>query len=136
MTFEHIADPEGTAAELIRILRPGGYICARTVNRYGYVRLFSGLVPNALHAKVLHHIQPERKAQDVFPTLYRLNSVRDLDAHFRGCEVFCYRDSAEPSYYFGRPSLWRAFSLFHKLAPDIFATGLCAFIRKPAAGMA
>ncbi len=35
MTFEHIDRPEHTVAELTRVLRPGGWICARTPNRWG-----------------------------------------------------------------------------------------------------
>ena len=37
-TFEHIEDPAAVASELLRVLKPGGYICARTPNTLGYVR--------------------------------------------------------------------------------------------------
>jgi SAM-dependent methyltransferase len=130
VTFEHVDDPARVAAELMRVLRPGGYICARTPNRRGYVKLITGLIPNRLHVRFLRRIQPERLAEDVFPTRYRLNSLADIRRHFQGAEIYHYFDSAEPSYYFGNPILYRLFLAFHRLLPDAFATSLCLFIRK------
>lgn len=68
MTFEHIEDPAQVAGELLRILRPGGYVCARTPNRFGYVRVMANLIPNRLHVAALRRVQPSRKPEDVFPT--------------------------------------------------------------------
>jgi SAM-dependent methyltransferase len=36
-TFEHIADPGWAAGEIGRILRPDGWMCALTPNRWGYI---------------------------------------------------------------------------------------------------
>ena len=131
VTFEHVQEPEKVAAELVRILRPGGMICARTPNRYGYPKFFTGLVPNRLHAKALRFVQPGgRTSEDIFPTAFKMNSVRQVRRLFKGCEVSWYRDSAEPSYYFGSEVLYRAFLLLHKLLPNAMATSLCLFIRK------
>lgn len=132
MTFEHIDEPENIARELLRILRPGGYICARTPNGLGYVRLLTALVPNRLHARVLRQVQPDRKAEDVFPTVYRMNSPAQIRALFPGARVCYYFDSAEPSYYFGSRVLYEAFMLLHRVLPQRFATTLCVFIEKPA----
>ncbi|QPC43674.1 class I SAM-dependent methyltransferase [Kaustia mangrovi] len=131
MTFEHIAEPEAVARELMRILRPGGYLCARTPNRFGYVALLTRLVPNGLHARLLARIQPGRKAEDVFPTVYRMNSPGRLGALFPDCEVSCFRDSAEPAYFFGNALLYRTLLAVHRLLPAALSTTLCAFIRKP-----
>ncbi|MEO8112747.1 MAG: class I SAM-dependent methyltransferase [Phenylobacterium sp.] len=130
VTFEHIEDPEQVAGELLRVLRPGGYICARTPNKFGYVKLLTSLVPNSRHVALLKRVQPDRAAEDVFPTRYRLNSVNDARRHFRGCDIYHYTDSSEPSYYFGNSIFYRALLLFHKLLPDCFATSICFFIRK------
>ena len=71
VTFEHIREPERVAAELVRVLRPGGFICARTPNRYGYPKFFASLVPNKLHARVLSYVQPRgRQEADIFPTAF------------------------------------------------------------------
>lgn len=130
MTFEHIETPRAVAAELLRILKPGGYICARTPNRLGYVRLMSSLIPNRLHSIALRRIQPDRKAEDVFPTWYRLNSPAQVRSAFPGCEVAHIYDSAEPAYYFGRPSLYRALQLVHRLLPPALATTLFVIVHK------
>jgi 2-polyprenyl-3-methyl-5-hydroxy-6-metoxy-1,4-benzoquinol methylase len=42
-TFEHVSDAEQVASELDRVLKPGGWICARTPNRHGYVALLNRL---------------------------------------------------------------------------------------------
>jgi SAM-dependent methyltransferase len=77
-TFEHVSDPSWVAAELDRVLVPGGWICARTPNRRGYIGLGARLVPNRLHVRFLRTLQPTKKAEDTFPTAYRLNTPADL----------------------------------------------------------
>ena len=130
-TFEHIANPELVSNELLRILKPGGYICARTPNRFGYVRLASGLVPNRLHIWLLRYVQPDRKVEDVFPTHYKLNSPGQIKRWFPECSIYHYYDNAEPAYYFGIKALYRILLLIHKVAPAFLATAICFFIRKP-----
>ena len=131
VTFEHIREPERVAAELVRVLRPGGFICARTPNRYGYPKFFASLVPNKLHARVLSYVQPRgRQEADIFPTAFQMNSVRRIRNLFKGCDVHWYRESGEPAYYFGSPILYRLLLAFHKILPDALSTSLCLFIRK------
>jgi SAM-dependent methyltransferase len=129
--FEHITHPEEVAAELMRLLKPGGYLCARTANKYGYVALAARLIPNKGHIKWLKWIMPDRHAEDVFPTAYKMNSVADIKKLFPNCEVYWYRDSAGPSYYFGNAIIYRLMLGLHKILPNTLATGLCLFIRKP-----
>ena len=133
-TFEHIEHPEQVAPELLRVLKPGGYICARTPNRYGYIKVAASLVPNRLHVRALNRIQPHREDKDVFPTVYKMNSVGQIRKLFPGCEVSWFRDSAEPSYYFGNGLLYRAFRVLHWVLPDPFEALVHFFIRKPPAG--
>ncbi len=130
VTFEHVDDPQFVASELLRVLRPGGYICARTPNKFGYVKVVTSMIPNAQHARFLRRIQPDRLAEDVFPTRYKMNSLADIRQLFSGCEVFHYYDSAEPSYYFGNKILYRIFLAIHRILPDVLATSMCVFIRK------
>jgi SAM-dependent methyltransferase len=131
MTFEHIEEPGPVAAELLRVLRPGGVICARTPNRLGYAKLLAGLVPNGLHARVLRRVQPDRQERDVFPTYFRLNSVAQVRRWFVGCDVAWFHNSAEPSYYFGNAVLYRLLLVLHRLLPDALATSTCFIVRKP-----
>lgn len=129
--FEHIEDPVWTSRELLRVTKPGGWICAVTPNKYGYVALASRLVPNRLHAAVLNKVQPHRRDRDVFPTAYRLNTPGDLKRHFGGqADVYYYRGSAVPSYHFGRKAMFRLLTILHWLLPAPLGTGLFVFIRK------
>lgn len=130
VTFEHVANPDVVAAELQRVLRPGGYVCARTPNKYGYVTLAARIVPNRHHVKVLESVAPVKEAQDVFPTVFKMNTVRDIRRLFAGCDVHYYRDSAGPSYYFNNGIIYRLFMVVHKLLPNVMATSLCLLLQK------
>lgn len=128
--FEHIDDVDLICGELQRITKPGGWICARTTNRFGYISLIASLVPNTLHTAILKYVQPDRMEQDVFPTVYRLNSVSAVRKNFRECQTYFYRSSSDPSYHFESRILYGAFLALHRIIPDIFHTTLCVFIRK------
>mgnify|MGYP000943713021 CR=1 FL=1 len=82
--FEHLTDPSTVVTELGRLLRPGGWLCARTTNRHGFIATGARLVPNRLHAAVVGLVQPGsvRREGDVFPTRYRLNTRRTILAAF------------------------------------------------------
>lgn len=133
-TFEHLEEPQKVAAELSRILRPGGYICARTPNQYGYVRLLSSMLPNKLHASALKYVQPGRKAEDVFPTYYRLNSPAAAKRTFPRFLVSHYYENAEPAYYFGNRLLYGVFAALHNVLPNGLSTTILLFIQKPKGG--
>lgn len=131
MVFEHLHEPQAVAAELLRVLRPGGWIAAVTPNKWGYVAMAARLVPNRLHARLLQRIQPGRHADDVFPTVYRLNTLSAFRRHFGSCcTVHAYRTSAEPAYHFGSPILYGTLKLVHALLPPPLHTAIIAFIQK------
>lgn len=131
MTFEHIANPLLTASELLRVLKPGGYICARTPNGYGYVAIIAGLAPNSWHVRLLRKVQPDRKAKDVFPTHYKMNTTKQIRKLFPSCEIYSFTLFGEPFYCFGNALLYRAMLILHRLLPPSLAPTLCLFIRKP-----
>ena len=72
--FEHVKYPEEFARELARVLRPGGWICALTPNRLGYIGLAVNLVPNKYHHLLLRILQPRRTLESIFPTSYKINT--------------------------------------------------------------
>jgi SAM-dependent methyltransferase len=133
--WEHVQDPEWMARELLRVLKPGGWICAMTPNKWGYVALLARLLPNRFHSRVLSRIQPGRPSKDVFPTVYRLNRPRAVRRYFgHGADVYHYSTSAVPSYHFGSMALMRLEQLVHRLTPPMLDVGLRFFIQKHPTG--
>lgn len=130
--FEHVQEPAALAAELTRILAPGGWICARTPNALGYVALASRLVGNRRHVRALQHAQPDRKAIDVFPTVYKLNTLRAIREHFppQLFADFSYRFDPEPAYFFGSLVLFRVLQALHWVLPPQCASQLLVFLRR------
>jgi SAM-dependent methyltransferase len=131
--FEHIENPAGAARELLRVTKPGGWICALTPNKYGYVAIAARLVPKRLYKRLLHWVQPHRREEDVFPTVYQLNRPRDIKRHFgQHADVYHYSTSAVPSYHFGSVGIFRLLLLLHRFLPPALDLGLAFFIRKRA----
>lgn len=130
--FEHVPDPVWLARELTRILKPGGWICARTPTRYNYVSIAARLIANVRHARWVGFVQPGRKAEDVFPTVYQLNTRACIRRHFASAlfEDHTYVYAFEPQYYFGSPVAYRLFRFLHWLLPATLHGNLYVFLRK------
>jgi SAM-dependent methyltransferase len=129
--FEHVADENHVASELLRVVKPGGWIAAVTPNKFGYIALAARMVPNRLHASSLTMVQPGRKPEDVFPTLYRMNSRSALRKAFGGgAEIFVTGWASEPAYHFGRPSVYRLLKWTNKHLPTALQPSLFIYVRK------
>lgn len=130
--LEHVANPEEFAAEIGRVLKPGGWFCARTPNRWGMVGLFVNLIPNSRHAGLLAKLTPDRQSRDVFPTAYRLNTLAKIQSAFPApqWEHHSYLSNPEPPYV--QRWLWamRAVQLAWRFAPGRCATVLNVFIQR------
>ena len=135
--FEHIAEPDRTCRELDRILKPGGWICARTPNRFGYIALASSAVANRHHGSILRWLQPFRETRDVFPTVYKLNTPGALRRHFPESRyVHCvFRHEAEPTYFGSNRLLWKAGMAARAVLPDALKNGLMVFLQKRRVGL-
>ncbi len=130
--LEHIADPKMAAHEIFRVLKPGGWFCARTPNRFGYVALAASLVPNSLHTAVLKRVWPEREVEDVFPTVYALNTLGAINRHFgsdrwRNCS---YTINSTPKYHANRTLLFNLVGAYQSIMPPPLRTDLHVFLCK------
>lgn len=130
--LEHIGDPEHYARELERVLRPGGWLCGWTPNKWSYFAIGARLVPNRLHAWALRFLSPSRREEDIFPTVYRLNTQAALRRHFPP-ERFAHHSyifSGLPAYDAGRMALARLWQTWNRLAPPVMGQYLHVFLRK------
>jgi 2-polyprenyl-3-methyl-5-hydroxy-6-metoxy-1,4-benzoquinol methylase len=130
---EHVEDIEMFFSECSRVVRPGGYICIRTPNAWSYLALASRLVPNKYHSQVLNKVQFARLAQDVFPTLYRCNTVGSMTRQLRrsGFSESCvYTHDPEPAYLNFSAFAYRLGVWHQKLAPAPFKTVLFGLARR------
>lgn len=129
---EHIENPNSFFAECARVVKPGGYICIRTPNALNYIVVFSRLIPNRFHVKVLGKIQEHRHKEDVFPTFYRCNTKWQLQKMLRryGFDACVVGYEAEPQYCNFSHLAYFLGVLHQRLAPNFLKAALFAFGRK------
>lgn len=130
--FEHVENPGAFTREIWRVLRPGGWVCARTPNKWGYPAIASRLVPNAAHVRLLQRAQPDRRPEDVFPTRFALNTMSAVKRHFPGqaWDHHSYYYEAEPAYHFGSVLAFGFMKAVNRLLPSVLASNLLIFLRR------
>ena len=130
--LEHIEDPKSFIAEVRRVLKVGGWLCARTPNHLSYfsvgVRLLSGMA----ETKALRFLQPGRRDEDVFPKFYRMNSLGKVREQLPKDQWInaTYTHNPGPSYHGNVPFLYDLLSLYQKLTPRSLATVILIFARR------
>lgn len=118
--FEHVRTGEvGIAAALSKAVKPGGWICVHTPNRWGYVALGARVVPNALHNFVLRWLSPARQDEDSFPTYYRMNTLRRIGQLFPSeqFENLSFSYAGPPSYTRGLKMLSIVAKVWEAIGP-------------------
>jgi SAM-dependent methyltransferase len=130
--LEHIDNAPFYAAELSRILRPGGWLCAWTPNKWGYVGIGARLVPQRLHGWMLRLLEPRREEEDSFPPLYRMNTRAGLRALFPPGQFddASYGWDGQPFYHFESPAIARLWRLVFWALPPGMAGFHMVFLRK------
>lgn len=131
-TFEHITNPGFVSSELDRILKPGGWLLARTPNRWGYAGIGANLVPNRRHALWLKRLQTGCNEKDVFPTIYRLNTRRALRRYFPAARFhhYTYGYTPEPAYFGNSRLLWGMSKFLFRLTPESMAPVWMVVLKK------
>lgn len=131
-TLEHVADEEYYASEIARVLKPGGWLCAGTPNKWSYHGIGARLIPNSWHVKLLKFFSPNRKEIDTFPTTYRMNTIGALKRLFPE-DRFVHASFAlkqPPGYHGNRMWLARIWIIYDWLMPRSLHPCLQIFIQK------
>lgn len=129
--LEHVEDPHSFQTEIARVLKPRGYFFARTPHKYHYVSIFARIFENKHHKSLLSRIQPNRKAEDVFPTAYKLNTLADVSKSFENWKNQSFIFRSPPAYYFGSEALLKVLNLAHRLLPALVIGNLFIIMRRP-----
>ena len=129
--LEHIENPKKFFKEVDRLLKPGGWFCARTPHKYNLISICAMLIKNNFHSFVLKYVQPERKEIDIFPTHYRLNTLKKLKNIFKqyNDQSFIFRH--DPAYFFGKKSIFYLQKIIGILLIDPLIGNLYIFKQKP-----
>lgn len=131
--LEHLDDPPAFFAEAARVIKPGGYFCARTPNAWSYGAVASRLIPNHLHARILAWTKATRTEQDVFPTHYRCNTRGALSRFLREsgfADHVVYGYDPEPGYLAFSRITYALGMLHQRLAPRAIRANLFVFARR------
>ena len=128
--LEHVDDPPLFFSECRRVIRPGGLLCMRTTNVLSYFGLASLLTPDTAHAAIIGRVYTRpRRADDVFPTRYRCNTLRAvrgmLDRH--GFDHCVYGYQSDPAHFGFSRMLYALGVLHQRLAPAAIKPAIFAF---------
>ena len=73
MVVEHIEQPEKFLADMCRVLRPGGRFLFHTPNILFWLMFVAWVTPDSIKKPIIWRLE-QRRAEDVFPTRYTLNT--------------------------------------------------------------
>jgi SAM-dependent methyltransferase len=131
--LEHLEEPEAFFSETRRVLKGNGFLCMRASNAWGYPALVSRLIPERFHLGVLAKAKDHLKPQDVFPAVYRCNTipkVRSALSRF-GFEGVVYGFRADPSYLAFSQLAYALGILYQRFAPGFLSPVLFVFAHLP-----
>jgi SAM-dependent methyltransferase len=115
--LEHLLTPGRVFRELARTLKPNGVVVILTPNKHDYISLIARLTPVRFHRWILHSLL-DRDEEDTFPTFFRANTRKDLDAYLTGSNFTPIEISFHnqyPAYLMFSCTLFRLGMLYERL---------------------
>jgi SAM-dependent methyltransferase len=103
--IEHLLDPETLFREAYRVLRPGGWLLAKTPNKRHYVPMIARFTPHRFHEFINTKRGVEKR--DTFPTFYRCNTPEDVANHAQATGF----EATDIQTWEGRPEYLRRWAL-------------------------
>jgi ubiquinone/menaquinone biosynthesis C-methylase UbiE len=105
MVVEHLEKPAEALREVYSVLRPGGCFIYHTPNFRFYITFFASLLPQNLKYSIIR-VGEGRNQEDVFPTRYRMNSLKAIYetarvSGFRVAECYSMNSSSTSDMIFG-----------------------------------
>lgn len=128
--LEHVENPKKFVNEINRLLKPGGWFCARTPHKYSYQAFFARLFPNKHHQGLLKYIKPDTQDR-AFPTKYKLNTLRKISQYFPGYKSKSFIFRANPAYYFGNIFIYKIQKLISSVFFRWFSGCIFVYLKKP-----
>lgn len=130
--IEHVQDIDTVLNEIRRVLKPGGYFCFRTPNRFHYSSIGASFLPFSAHYKLRRFLGHAHEEGDVFPTTYPCNTKwkarRLLRGHGFEPLVYYYRGISHFMGWGYWPGLFGR--LIETISPPFLAHEMHAFAQK------
>jgi len=128
--LEHVADSDEFANEVHRLLRPGGWFAARTVNSDSYVGWNRFVPTGAVRDFMLRRVAGQEPGRDKFPVQFKLNRPGAVKRAFdeKRFDTYVFRRRSTQNYA-TTGGAYYLFRLLNRL-PFISYTDLIIFAQK------